>query len=359
MRSSVAPSLPRALPVAALALLLTACGDAAARNTPGAHIPLPEFPELRGEEVAVLTAAPRVPPPITRRHATKVIVNLETVEQVMRLADGVDYTFWTFGGSVPGSFIRVREGDLVEFHLTNSRSSAVPHNIDLHAVTGPGGGAAATMTLPGGASGFSFRALNPGLYIYHCALSPVPMHIANGMYGLILVEPKAGLPAVDHEFQVVQSEFYAKPQGAGLPHTVDMDAGTREQPTHVVFNGAVGAMTGDNAPVIKAGETVRLYVGNGGPNLSSSFHVIGEVFDHVYAEGGTMITQKNVQTTMVPAGGSAMVEFRADKVSTLVLVDHAIFRAFNKGAIAMIKVEGEDDPRVFAPLKGSQVVGGH
>ena len=111
-------------------------------------------------------------------------------------------------------------------------------------------------------------------------------------------------------------------------------------------------MTGDNAPEVKVGETVRLFVGNGGPNLSSSFHVIGEVFDHVYGEGGSMITQRNVQTTMIPAGGSAIVEFRAEKSGTLVLVDHAIFRAFNKGALAMIKVVGDDDAKVFAQLKG-------
>ncbi len=359
MRPSIRARRLGAVTAAMLLLAVAGCGDATAKTANGSHLPVPEFPELKGEEIAVLTTAPAVPPPIARRHATKVIVNLETVEQTMRLADGVDYTFWTFGGTVPGSFIRVREGDLVEFHLSNSKTSAVPHNIDLHAVTGPGGGAAATMTLPGGATGFSFRALNPGLYVYHCALSPVPMHIANGMYGLILVEPKAGLPPVDHEFQIVQSEFYAKPGAPGQPHTIDMDRGVAEQPTHVVFNGAVGAMTGDNVPQVKAGETVRLFVGNGGPNLTSSFHVIGEVFDHVYGEGGTLITQKNVQTTLVPAGGSAIVEFRADMVSTLILVDHAIFRAFNKGAIAMIKVVGDEDPRVFAPLAGSKVVGGH
>lgn len=329
----------------AVAFIAGACTAPANDNS----IPVRELPEIKGEEIAVLTTAPNVPPPITRTHATKVIVELETIEKTMRLADGVDYTFWTFGGTVPGSFIRVREGDLVEFKLKNSPTSGVPHNIDLHAVTGPGGGAAATLTLPGGATGFDFRALNPGLYIYHCALSPVPMHIANGMYGLILVEPKEGLPKVDHEFYIVQSEFYAKPGAAGAPHTLDFDKGVAEQPTHVVFNGAVGAMTGDNAPQVQAGSTVRLFVGNGGPNLSSSFHVIGEVFDNVYGEGGSMITQKNVQTTMVPAGGSAIVEFRAEKVSTLVLVDHAIFRAFNKGAIGMIKVVGADNLDVFRP----------
>jgi nitrite reductase (NO-forming) len=322
-----------------------------------AAVPTRALPELQGEERAVLTAAPNVPAPITRAHATKVVVELQTVEKTMRLADGVDYTFWTFGGNVPGSFIRVREGDLVEFTLKNHEHSTVPHNIDLHAVTGPGGGAAATLTLPGSASTFSFRALNPGLFVYHCAVSPVPMHIANGMYGLILVEPKDGLPKVDRELYVMQSEFYAKPGKAGTPHTLDMERGTAEQPTHVVFNGAVGALTGDKAPQVKVGESVRLFVGNGGPNLTSSFHVIGEVFDNVYGEGGSLVTQKNVQTTLVPAGGSVIVEFRAEKPGNLVIVDHSIFRAFNKGALGMIKVTGDDNPQVFAQLKGLPMAG--
>jgi nitrite reductase (NO-forming) len=316
------------------------------------EVPVRELPTIKGEEIAVITQAPAVPAPITRKHATKVIVELETIETVKRLADGVDYTFWTFGGDVPGNFIRVREGDLVEFKLKNSPTSGVPHNIDLHAVSGPGGGAAVTLTLPGGSSEFSFRALNPGLYVYHCAVAPVPMHIANGMYGLILVEPKEGLPKVDRELYIMQSEFYAKAGKQGEPHTLDFEKGVAEQPTHVVFNGAVGALVGDKAPVINVGESVRLFVGNGGPNLSSSFHVIGEVFDHVYAEGGSMVTQKDVQTTMIPAGGSAILEFRAEVPGTLVLVDHAIFRAFNKGALGMIKVAGDANPAVFKQIKG-------
>jgi len=322
-----------------------------------AAVPVRAMPEITGVEKAVLTVAPDVPAPITRDYATKVLVELETVEKTMRLADGVEYTFWTFGGNVPGSFIRVREGDLVEFTLKNHAHSSVPHNIDLHAVTGPGGGAAATLTLPGGASTFSFRALNPGLYVYHCAVSPVPMHIANGMYGLILVQPREGMPKVDRELYVMQSEFYAKPGAAGKPHTLDMEKGAAEQPTHVVFNGAVGALTGDKAPEVKVGESVRIYVGNGGPNLTSNFHVIGEVFDNVYGEGGSMVSQKNVQTTLVPAGGSAIVEFRAEKTGNLVIVDHAIFRAFNKGALGMIKVTGEDNPKVYAQLKGLPMAG--
>ena len=332
---------------------LTGCGTPAdAAENRAEAVRTPSLPEIVGVEKAVLTAAPNVPAPITRTHATKVVVELETVEKTMRLADGVDYTFWTFGGTVPGSFIRVREGDLVEFTLKNHPHSTVPHNIDLHAVTGPGGGAAATLTMPGGASTLSFRALNPGLYVYHCAVSPVPMHISNGMYGLILVEPKAGLPKVDREFYVMQSEFYAKKGEEGKPYSIDMEKGVEERPSYVVFNGSVGALTGDNAIPVKVGESVRLFVGNGGPNLTSNFHVIGEVFDNVYGEGGSMVTQKNVQTTLVPAGGSAIVEFRADKPGNLVIVDHAIFRAFNKGALGMIKVTGPDNPNVYAQLKG-------
>ena len=358
--TSTTTSLWKSIALAATALLLTAtataCRDAEARDDASREagaVPVRALPEIRGEEKAVLTQAPDVPPPITRDYATKVVVELETVEKTMRLADGVDYTFWTFGGQVPGNFIRVREGDLVELVLKNHAHSSAPHNIDLHAVTGPGGGAAATLTIPGGRSKLSFRALNPGLYVYHCAVSPVPMHIANGMYGLILVEPKGGLPKVDRELYIMQSEFYAKPSAvAGQPHTLDMERGADERPTHVVFNGAVGALTGDNAPQVKVGESVRLFVGNGGPNLVSSFHVIGEVFDNVYGEGGSMVSQRNVQTTLVPAGGAAIVEFRAEKPGNLVLVDHSIFRAFNKGALGMIKVTGEDNLAVYKQLEG-------
>lgn len=311
--------------------------------------------KIVGEEIAVLTYAPDVPPPITRDHATKVIVNLESSEVNLKLADGVDYTFWTFGGRVPGKFMRVREGDLVEFHLANHPSSKMPHNIDLHAVTGPGGGAASSFTAPGHSSTFSFKAINPGLYVYHCATAPVGMHIANGMYGLILVEPKGGLPKVDKEYYVMQSEFYTKGKyGAAGVQPFSMEKAIDERPDYVVFNGSVGALTGDNALPAKVGETVRLFVGNGGPNLVSSFHVIGEIFDKVYMEGGTAIN-RNVQTTLVPAGGSAMVEFRLDATGTFIIVDHSIFRAFNKGAIGMIKVTGEENKTVYSGKTSDEV----
>ncbi len=305
-------------------------------------------PEVTSTETAVLTQAPNVPPPIKRKLPAKVIVNLEVLEVTKKLADGVEYAFWTFGGNVPGSFIRIREGDQVEFHLNNHQSNKMPHNIDLHAVTGPGGGAASSFTAPGHSSQFSFKALNPGLYVYHCATAPVGMHIGNGMYGLILVEPKEGLPPVDREYYVMQGEFYtAGKYGEEGLQPFDMDKAVDERPAYVVFNGAVGALVGDKAITAKVGETVRLFIGNGGPNLVSSFHLIGEIFDTVYQEGGTTPNQHNVQTTLIPAGGATIVEFRTDVPGTYVLVDHSVFRAFNKGALGMLKVDGPSDLLVY------------
>ncbi len=305
-------------------------------------------PEVQGEEHAVLTQAPHVPPPITRKHATKVIVSLVVREVTKRLADGVEYVFWTFGGDVPGSFIRIREGDQVEFHLNNHQDSKMPHNIDLHAVTGPGGGAASSFTAPGHTSQFSFKALNPGLYVYHCATAPVGMHVGNGMYGLILVEPKDGLPPVDREYYIMQGDFYTvgKFGEEGLQQ-FDMSKAIDERPSYVVFNGAVGSLVGDKAITAKVGEKVRLFVGNGGPNLTSSFHVIGEIFDSVYQEGGAQVSH-NIQTTMIPAGGATIVDFKVEVPGTYIMVDHSLFRAFNKGAIAMLKVEGAANQIVYS-----------
>jgi nitrite reductase (NO-forming) len=339
-----------------LTVTLAGCGGSVDAAEPGVRASVPvrtPAEEIIGQEIAAPTDAPAVPAPITRSHATRVIVTLDVIEKPMRLADSVEYPMWTFGGSVPGKFIRVREGDLVELHLKNAANSTMPHNIDLHAVTGPGGGAKVSLTLPGHESVFTFTAMNPGLYVYHCATSPVPMHMANGMYGMILVEPKAGLPKVDREFYVMQSEFYTKGAfGAHGMQTLDMEKGIDEKPTYVVFNGSVGALTGDNALQAKVGERVRIFFGDAGPNLTSSFHVIGEVFDNVYAEGGSMATQHNVQTTLVPAGGSVMVEFGVEQPGDLILVDHSIFRAFNKGALGMLRVSGPDDSKVFASVKG-------
>ena len=339
------PRLHRAAFAGALALAIASvfAGQALAAK-PAAAAADASLPTLQ----AVLTSPPLVPAPITRKTPAKVVVDLEMVEKEMRLADGVTYNFWTFGGSVPGSFIRVREGDTVEFKLKNHHSSHMSHNIDLHAVTGQGGGAEATFTLPGKETQFTFKALNPGLYVYHCAMAPVAMHVANGMYGLILVEPEEGMEPVDKEFYVMQSDFYT--EGAhGEPglQPFSLEKGIAENPDYVVFNGSVGALTGDNALTATAGDRIRMFVGNGGPNMVSSFHVIGEIFDKVYFEGGTKY-QENVQTTLVPAGGSAIVEFKADVPGNYVLVDHSIFRAFHKGALGILKVDGEEQPHIYS-----------
>ncbi|HVU34982.1 MAG TPA: copper-containing nitrite reductase [Opitutaceae bacterium] len=310
-------------------------------------------------ETEVLVPPPAVPPPIGRRHPAKVIVQLEVREVTKRLADGAEYTFWTFGGDVPGRFIRVREGDVVELHLNNNPSSKMPHNIDLHAVTGPGGGAASTFTAPGHSSVFTFTALRAGLYVYHCATAPVPMHVANGMYGMILVEPPEGLPPVDHEYYVMQGEIYT--QGAtgdtGL-QVFDNTKAVDERPTYVVFNGSVGSLTGDHALKAKVGERIRIFFGDGGPNLTSSFHIIGEIFDRVYPEGAMSPVMQNVQTTLVPDGGSTIVEFTPQVPGTYTIVDHSLTRAFNKGAIAMLNVTGPANPVVYSGKQADELYDG-
>lgn len=299
----------------------------------------------------VLSAAPEVPPPVNRGPG-KVLVDFETVERKGVLADGVEYEFWSFNGTVPGPMVRIREGDTVEFRLANSRTSKMPHSIDFHAVNGPGGGAVHTQTPPGKRTGFAWKALNPGLYVYHCATPHIPTHIAQGMYGLILVEPAGGLPKVDREFYIMQSEFYTKgARGAKGFQPYDASKAYAERPEYVVFNGRVGALTGPGALKAQVGETVRLYMGNGGPNLVSSFHVIGEIFDRVYPEGAVgRPPLVNVQTTQIPAGGSAVVEFRVDAPGTYLLVDHSIFR-IDKGALGQLVVTGAENPDVFRPIQ--------
>lgn len=315
-----------------------------------------DFGPPQGEPVkAVLTSPPMVPPPTGRTAPAKVVVELDVIEKDLPISEGVTYTFWTFGGTVPGSFIRVRQGDTVEFHLRNMPDSKMPHNIDLHGVTGPGGGAASSFTAPGHQSRFTFKALNAGLYVYHCATAPVGMHVANGMYGLILVEPPQGMPKVDKEYYVMQGDFYTATKYREKGHApFAMEKAIDENPTYVLFNGSEGALTGDKALTAKVGESVRLYVGNGGPNLVSSFHVIGEIFDKVWFEGGTRF-QENVQTTLIPSGGAAIMEFHMEVPGSYVLVDHSLFRAFNKGALGILKVDGEENKAIYSGKEVDEV----
>jgi nitrite reductase (NO-forming) len=323
-----------------------------------ATIPEVTLPAVKGVEVAKLGTAPYVPADIDRDYATKVVVDLPVIEKEMEIKDGLKYRFWTFGGTVPGKFIRVREGDEVELHLKNPAGNEMGHNIDLHAVTGPHGGGMATITMPGQENVLKFRAVKPGLYVYHCAMpGMVGMHIANGMYGMILVEPKGGLPKVDHEFYVMQGDFYTKDvEGHPGVEQFDHDKAVRETPDFVLFNGRVGSLLGDKAPQVKAGETVRIFFGVGGPNITSSFHVIGEIFDRVYPEGSSE-PLTNVQTTLVPTGGATIVEFKAEVPGTYTLVDHSLGR-LEKGAAGQIVVEGPENPAVFKVVQAGTAGGG-
>lgn len=297
---------------------------------------------------AITTFAPDVPPPIKRNYSAYVTVNFEAVELIKDLDNGVKYHFWTFDGTVPGKFVRVKQGDIVEFNLHNNKNNKMPHNIDIHAVSGPGGGASLSNTSPGRTSVFTFKAVNPGIYIYHCATPPVPLHIANGMYGLLLVEPSKGLSKVDKEYYIVQSEFYTdNPYGKKGLHGFSQEKALMEFPEYVVFNGKVGSLTDAKSLVANVGDKVRMFVGNAGPNLISSFHVIGIVFDKVFVEGGSLVNN-DVQTTLIPAGGAVMVEFQTKVPGNFVLVDHSIFRAFNKGCIGILKVLGKDTKEFLA-----------
>lgn len=289
-----------------------------------------------------------LPGPITRRTPETVRVDLETVEVEARLDDKTTYQFWTFNGRVPGPFVRVRVGDTVEVHLKNNANSVMMHNVDFHAATGPGGGAGATSANPGEEKMVSFKALNPGLFIYHCAVPPVAMHISSGMYGLILVEPENGLTPVDREFYVVQGEIYTE-EDFGTPGLVNIsyDKLVAETPTYFVFNGHVGSLTKHYPLKAKVGETVRIFFGVGGPNFTSSFHVIGEIFDRAYQLGSVMSPPiESVQSISVPPGSANIVEFKLEVPGRFVLVDHALSRA-EKGLAGYLIVEGDPNPEIF------------
>jgi len=293
-----------------------------------------------------------VPPPITRTEPTTVQVTLTVQEVVSELADGTSYSFWTFDGTVPGPMIRVMEGDTVELTLVNPDTNAVGHNIDLHAVNGPGGGAGVTNVLPGESKTFSFKALNPGLYIYHCAYAPPWHHIAQGMYGGILVEPAGGLPKVDHEFYVIQGEWYTSaPFGTKGHMDFDNAKAMAEQPEYFTFNGNVSALTEMMPLEAKVGDTVRVFFGDGGPNVGSNFHIIGEIFDRVYT-GSPETYIANEETWYVPPGSFAAFEFTLNEPGTYLLVDHALFRVA-RGAGGALIVSGEHDESIYSPVPES------
>ena len=289
-----------------------------------------------------------VPPPIGKRDPQTVRVDLLSVELEGRLAEGTTFGYWTFNGKVPGPLIRVRVGDTVDIHLKNSADSSMIHSVDFHAATGPGGGAAALQVDPGQEKSMTWKALVPGLYVYHCATPMVAEHIANGMYGMILVEPEGGMPPVDREFYVMQGEIYSDmPYGQRGSAEFSVEKLLNERPEYFVFNGSVGALSRLHPLQAKVGETVRIFFGVGGPNYTSSFHVIGEIFDKVYMLGGLQTPPlEGIQTVSVAPGGAVITEFKTQVPGNYTLVDHALARA-ERGLSGILSVEGPPNPEIY------------
>jgi len=304
--------------------------------------------QAKQEGLDVAMDSTQVGTPVGKREPKHLTVDMETTEVVGQLSSGSTYRYWTFDNKVPGPFIRARVGDTVTVNLKNAEDSQHIHSVDFHAVTGPGGGAAVTQVAPGQTKSFTFKALQPGLYVYHCATPMVAQHITNGMYGMILIEPEGGLEPVDREFYVMQGELYtAQKHGAPGHQEFSLEKLLDENPEHMMFNGTMDALTGPYKLKASVGETVRIFFGVGGPNLTSSFHVIGEIFDKVYNQGSlTSPPLTDVQTTSVPPGGATMVEFKLDVPGNYILVDHALSRA-EKGLSGILEVTGPENPEIF------------
>lgn len=306
-------------------------------------------------EAAHPTDAPNValdpaslPPPITRTEPTTVKYTLTFKEVTAELADGTTYDFWTFDGTVPGPMLRVMVGDTVELTLVNPATNSSPHDIDLHAVNGPGGGAAVTNVAPGETKVFTFKALNEGIYVYHCAFAPPMHHIAQGMYGAILVEPVGGLPKVDREFYIMQGDWYTTGKFGDQGHQgFSGDKALAEQPEYFTFNGRVDALTKLFPLHANVGETIRIFFGSGGPNVGSNFHIIGEIFDRVFS-GSSETYTTNEETWYVPPGSVSAFELTLDEPGQYTLVDHALYRVL-KGAAGLLMVDGEWNPDVYSP----------
>ncbi|KAK2796161.1 hypothetical protein FQN52_000138 [Onygenales sp. PD_12] len=305
-------------------------------------------------EEAQFTYAPDVPPQITRDYPVLLRVPLTTTTKINQLTSSYKYEQWTFNNKVPGPFIRARVGDVVELTLTNKDETGNPHNIDCHAFTGPGGGAPLTTAEENETKTGRFKLMYPGLFVYHCAAAPVPVHIANGMYGLIYVQPeKETLPKVDREYYVMQSEFYHEPpeieEDGRRSHQVEFSYpnALREDPSAVVFNGSESALTMDKPLKMRTGETMRIFFGNAGPNLTSSPHILGGNFHRAFRDGDVLSSPGlYLQTLTVAPGAAAIVDMKFVVPGTYTLVDHAIFR-LDKGCVGYINVSGKPRPDIF------------
>lgn len=267
-------------------------------------------------------------------------VRLDAVETVQEIAPGVRYHVWTFGGTAPGPVIRVREGDTVRFTLTNRSSLSLSHSIDFHAAQTPWDVNYQPVP-PGESFTFDWVARFPGVFMYHCGVPPVLHHIANGMYGAIIVEPKDGL-APAREYVLVSSEFYPGEEPVRGVYEGDPARMEAVDPAYVVFNGRANRYV-DEPLVARPNELVRLWVMNAGPTLGTAFHVIGAVFDHVYPDGNPTNALNGIQTWDVPPGGGAMFELRIPDPGAYPFVTHS-FAYTGLGALGMIQVSPDAPP---------------
>ena len=307
-----------------------------------------------------------LPPPIGDRPPAVVKVTLTSKELVGALdpASGTTYRYWTFDGKVPAPFIRVRQGDTIEVTLVNPKDSTMVHSLDFHAAIGTGGGAALTQVPPGQSKTFTFVATTPGLFVYHCGSPMIAQHIANGMYGLILVEPPGGLPHVDHEYYLMQGEIYTTaPKGKSGLQQFSAENLMAENAQYYVFNGAVDAITKEYPLQANEGETVRIYFGNAGPNATASEHMVGEIFTRFYQFGSLASPPlAGIQTATVPPGGAAIFEVKASNAGQFTFMDHAISR-MEKGNMAILQVKGQENTALMhagpaSPSNGEQEISG-
>jgi nitrite reductase (NO-forming) len=269
-------------------------------------------------------------------------IDLVVEEKVMTVAAGYAQEVWTFNGSVPGPVIRVRVGDTVRVHLKNPATNKLSHSVDFHA-SQVAWNDEMTSIKPGEQKDYIWTADYAGVWMYHCGTAPALHHIANGMYGMVIVEPKAGLPAVDKEFAIVQSEWYLGPQGQ--PTNLTKAASGNPAPDFVMFNGVANQYL-DNPIQIDTGKRVRIFLLDAGPNIDSSFHIVGTIFDTVTKEGIHLVRRNDGNwgsqaVDLSPAQG-AIIEFQTAEDGLYPMVTHA-FNFVGRGALGLFK-SGDGDP---------------
>jgi nitrite reductase (NO-forming) len=271
-------------------------------------------------------------PPLPAGDLVKVHMTLK--DMVIEVAPGVKYNTWAFDGhGAPGPVVHVREGQTVEMTLTNG--GAIPHSIDFHAARiAPN--VAFRDVAPGESFTFRFEAGDPGVFMYHCGTKPVLAHIANGMYGAIVVEPKEGLPPVDNEYVLVASEWYLSGDGIAQPASLDLTKARAMMPDWTTFNGYANQYV-THPLTADPGETTRFWVVAAGPTLDTNFHVVGTIFDRAWVNGDMTHYEQGVQTVLVPAGGGAVFDVKIDDPGLYPFVSHA-FAHVDLGQVGLLKV---------------------